>query len=73
MKRNALFLAASLVALLAGCTDSDRYQTLDGTMLGTTFHVIVRSDLPSERLYRGIMRIDAEAKASMSISTPTRA
>ena len=70
MKRNALFLAASLVALLAGCTDSGRYQTLDGTMLGTTFHVIVRSDLPSERLYRGIMRIDAEAKASMSIFDP---
>lgn len=71
MKSNAVLTAASsLLMLLAGCSGGERYQTLDGTMLGTTFHVIVRSDMPAERLYRGIMRIDAEAKASMSIFDP---
>lgn len=63
----------ALLALLAGsCNSPARYVTVDGTMLGTTMHVVADVG-PSARqeLYRAAMRLDAEAKASMSIFDST--
>ena len=65
--------ALPLLALLAGsCNSPARYVTVDGTMLGTTMHVVADVG-PSARqeLYRAAMRLDAEAKASMSIFDST--
>lgn len=59
-----------LAALAGGCSPSPRYVTLDGAMLGTTFHVVARTDASTDRLYAGMMRIDAEMKSSMSIFDP---
>lgn len=60
--------AAAAAVLLAGCGGRAEYTTVDGVMLGTTLHVVadVRNTTPQE-LYRAIMDLDREAKASMSI------
>lgn len=70
MKLIFRYLLPLLAAAAGGCTPSPRYVTLDGAMLGTTFHVVARTDAPTERLYAGMMRIDAEVKKSMSIFDP---
>ncbi len=62
-----LFYLALAPALVAGCRPAERYVTVDGAMLGTTFHVVAHTDRTAEQLYAGIMQIDREAKASMSI------
>ncbi len=62
-----LFFLASVAVAAAGCTPAMRYVTVDGAMLGTTFHVVAHTDRSAEEIYKGMMRIDAEAKASMSI------
>lgn len=65
---------AVCVALLgaAGCGDRPAYTTVDGTMLGTTLHVVADVRGISMRELRGrIMELDAEAKASMSIFDST--
>ena len=62
------------VALFAasGCVDRPAYTTVDGTMLGTTLHVVADVRDVSMRELRGrIMDLDAEAKASMSIFDST--
>ena len=61
---------AGAAALLAACTPSQPYVTVDGAMLGTTFHISARTQLPAGRLYREMMRIDTAAKASMSVFDP---
>ena len=55
-----------------GCRRKTDYTTVDGTMLGTTLHVVadVQSTTPQE-LRRRILQLDAEAKASMSIFDST--
>ena len=73
MKRFHLFSVVVLLAMsICGCsTTSSNYITSDGAMLGTTFHVC--ADLPKlspAALYDEMMRIDAEAKASLSIFNP---
>ncbi len=67
MKLLARYFLPLLAAICGGCSQSARYVTLDGAMLGTTFHVVARTDAPTDRLYAGLMRIDAEVKSSMSI------
>ncbi len=58
--------------LLAGCTSRDNYITSDGVMLGTTFHVCADvAGLSPAELHEQMMRIDTEAKASLSIFNPT--
>ncbi len=55
-----------------GCREKADYTTVDGTMLGTTLHVVadVQGVAPQE-LRRRILQLDAEAKASMSIFDST--
>ena len=58
-------------AFLWGCGGKVSYTTVDGTMLGTTLHVVadVQGTSPQE-LYAAVMALDREAKASMSIFDP---
>lgn len=66
--------AACFCTLVAavGCREKAGYTTVDGTMLGTTLHVVadVQGTTPQE-LRRRILQLDAEAKASMSIFDST--
>ena len=68
-------LAAAPLLLFAACGSpgpNAAYTTVDGTMLGTTLHVVADVPADSARSLRlGIGRLDAEAKASMSIFDPT--
>ncbi len=73
MSKTRLFswnLTTAFVVFLAatGCGERPVYTTVDGTMLGTTLHVVADVRDVSARELRGrIMQLDAEAKASMSI------
>ena len=64
--KNALIILAAAVAA-AGCSPRERYVAVDGTMLGTTVHVSARTSAAPSEIYAGLMRIDREAKASMSV------
>ena len=45
MKGLAIFATVALSAFaFAGCRHEARYVTVDGAMLGTTFHVVARTD-----------------------------
>ena len=71
MKRfTLLIIAVVLVCIAAGCSTPREYITSDGTMLGTTFHIRADVKLSPSQLYSEMMRIDAEAKASLSIFNP---
>ena len=74
MRYHSLIKAVCLCALVAagGCRRKTDYTTVDGTMLGTTLHVVadVQGIAPQE-LRRRILQLDAEAKASMSIFDST--
>lgn len=64
-------IATLIVTQFCGCSDSHNYITSDGAMLGTTFHVCTDvPDLSPAELYNEMMRIDSEAKASLSIFNP---
>lgn len=61
--------AGLLLTVAAGaCSKGPEYTTVDGQMLGTTLHMVadVRG-VSAQELYAAAMRLDAEAKASMSI------
>lgn len=73
MKTFLQCLAAVLSAAGAGgCADRTAYTAVDGTMLGTTLHVVadVRG-ISAQELYAAAMELDREAKASMSIFDET--
>ena len=72
MKRLTLFALLTLpLAITCGCSAPHQYITSDGTMLGTTFHVCADvATLSPTELHAEIMRIDTEAKASLSIFNP---
>lgn len=72
MKLQYRLAFVALFAMLAcGCSAPHTYITSDGAMLGTTYHVSADvSGLTSTELYAEMMRIDAEAKASLSIFNP---
>ena len=64
--------AALFAAGCAGSGTEDDYTVVDGTMLGTTLHIV--ADVPqtsAQELYAAVMELDREAKASMSIFDPT--
>lgn len=64
--RNWVVVLAAVVA--GACGEQPAYTTVDGTMLGTTLHVVADVRGVTARELRGrIMELDAEAKASMSI------
>ncbi len=66
-----LGLTLLLTAVVAGCSTRHDYITCDGAMLGTTFHVCTDAvGLTPTELYEEMMRIDTEAKASLSIFNP---
>lgn len=69
MKKIVLLLYTAIVlSLAASCDHRTEYVTASGTMLGTTFQATGDvTDCTPQQLYRAIMQIDAEAKASMSI------
>ena len=73
MKKIALLLYTVIVLVLAAnCDRRAEYLTASGAMLGTTFQATGDiTDCTAQELYRAIMQIDAEAKASMSIFDST--
>lgn len=74
--KKSLFSRSRVVVLAAvvvgACGEQPVYTTVDGTMLGTTLHVVADVQGVTARELRGrIMELDAEAKASMSIFDAT--
>ena len=64
-------LATMCATFLWGCGGKVSYTTVDGTMLGTTLHVVADvKGVSRQRLYAAVMELDREAKASMSIYDP---
>jgi len=62
----AIFATVVLLALV-GCTPQERYVTVEGYMLGTTFRVVAKTRLQASEIYKKVMHIDSVAKSSMSI------
>jgi thiamine biosynthesis lipoprotein len=56
--------------LLAGCSPVSQYRTVDGSMLGTTYHIVAETSLSNETIFEEMQRINLEAIASMSIFNP---
>lgn len=56
-----------MITLLASCQQKPRYMTVDGAMLGTTFHIVALTDLSSSEIYQITQDIDRQSKQSMSI------
>ena len=57
--------------LLAGCSPVSQYRTVDGAMLGTTYHIVAETTLSNQQIFEEMQRINSEAIASMSIFNPT--
>lgn len=64
----SLIVAALLLAV--GCESLPTYKSVDGSMLGTTYHIVAESDMESSEIFEQMQRINDEATASMSIFTP---
>ena len=64
-------IIASLTLLLAACTSAPHYRTIDGAMLGTTYHIVAETTLTQEQIFDEMQRINLEEIASMSIFNPT--
>ena len=56
--------------LLAGCYTAPQYRVVDGTMLGTTYHIVAETNLSNKQIFEEMQRINSEANASMSIFNP---
>ena len=65
------FLTILVAVLLAGCSTAPQYRTVDGTMLGTTYHIVAETSLSQEAIFNEMQHINLEAIASMSIFNPT--
>lgn len=67
------FLTILVAVLLVGCGGNNRqpYRTVDGLMLGTTYHIIAQTERSEMDIFGEMQRINEEAIASMSIFTPT--
>jgi len=59
-----------VVLLLAGCSTVPQYRVVDGTMLGTTYHIVAETTLSNKQIFEEMQRINSEANASMSIFNP---
>ena len=53
--------------LLAGCTTTPSYRVVDGSMLGTTYHIVAETSLSNEHIFEEMQRINLDAITSMSI------
>ena len=71
MKRVLLAWVFFAAFAAVGCAGRSEYKTVDGTMLGTTFHIVAQTDMEPVKLFEQVMKIDAEAKGSMSLFEPT--
>ncbi len=60
-----------ITLLLAGCSTTPQYRTVDGAMLGTTYHIVAETSLSNQQIFEEMQRINSEAIASMSIFNPT--
>ena len=56
--------------LMAGCSTAPQYRTVDGTMLGTTYHIVAKTSLSNKQIFEEMQRINSEANTSMSIFSP---
>lgn len=66
-----IFLILVVATLLVSCGgDSPRYRTIDGAMLGTTYHIVAETTLSNEHIFEEMERINVEANNSMSIFNP---
>ena len=55
--------AALVAAVLCGCGSEPDFVTVDGTMLGTTLHVVADvKGVSRQRLYAAVMELDREAR-----------
>lgn len=62
------FLAIVVAVLLVGCSEpKPQYRTVDGAMLGTTYHIVAETTLSNEQIFEEMQHINEEAIASMSI------
>lgn len=60
-------IICAVVGVWSGCSSAPQYRTVDGAMLGTTYHIVVETTLSKEELSDEMQRINREAIASMSI------
>lgn len=71
MRKSVLFFlglcCAAAAVVTAGCSSRRDYVTVEGAMLGTTLRIVADVDATQQELYAAAMRIDREAKASMSL------
>lgn len=70
-QRLSISIAVLTAMLFAACGHGSAYRISDGYMLGTTFHIVARTDIGSDALFNMAARIDREAKASMSLFDST--
>mgnify|MGYP003307998390 CR=1 FL=1 len=62
------FVLFLCLGMASSCSEkNNEYRRVEGAMLGTFFQVSADTDLPSQQLYECMMKIDEEAKSSMSI------
>ena len=61
-----------VTVLLVGCGGNrPQYRTINGSILGTTFHIIAETTLTIEQISTEVQRINEEANNSMSIFNAT--
>ena len=65
-----MILIIVIALLLAGCATTPHYRTVDGSMLGTTYHIVAETSLSNEQIFDQMQRINIDAIASMSIFNP---
>ena len=64
------WLIVLFALLLASCSTAPQYRVVDGTMLGTTYHIVAETELSNKQIFEEMQRINSEANASMSIFNP---
>ncbi|MBR5849583.1 MAG: FAD:protein FMN transferase [Alistipes sp.] len=67
MRKRRLIVLLGLLLVAGACTPPATYRVVEGTMLGTTLRIVAQTPTDAADLYREAMRVDREAKASMSL------
>ena len=70
MKNRGVIALALVLLAVCGCTNRPTYKTVDGAMLGTTYHIVAEIDMTTEEVYAKMLHINDEANNSMSIFNP---
>ncbi|MBQ2026723.1 MAG: FAD:protein FMN transferase [Alistipes sp.] len=67
-----IFTIIVVALLFASCSSkAPHYRTIDGAMLGTTYHIIAETTLSSDAIFNEMQRINLDAISSMSIFNHT--